>query len=168
MGLKRAGLLSWLVVLAAAAGSQVMFANAAPTLDAGKLVLSGGIQATIKLDSANCMTGPGDSFSVNAANRGGWDSLFFSASDPRPGRRGTAQVSLEGAQYTGDDAVEDWGWIATRNSGHVSLPWLSFTSNAEAGAIKTVLPVISNYLGPRTASVDVRVSWSVGTCKAIT
>jgi len=165
MGLKWTGFVAGLAVLAVLGGSQVTFAGAARTAGAGMLVLSGGVRAAIKLSPANCVIGPGNTFSVNAVNRGGWDSLFFSASDPGSGRPGTAQVSLQGTQYSGNDAVEVWGWIAKKNSGHLSSRALKFTASGKAGAITTVLPVLSNYLGPMTIPVDVKVSWSAGTCK---
>ena len=129
-------------------------------------MLSGGIKATYKLSPANCTAGPGDSLSVVGGPGGGWESLYLTASDPKPGHRGSASVELNETGYKNSvSAVADWGWTAKNNSGHISQP-LSITSNGESGSIKTVLSVADVFDGPKIKPVTVTASWNPGTCKA--
>jgi hypothetical protein len=157
-----------LIGLGAAAivvGSLATFASAKRTVSVGTLVLSGGIQGTVRLNPSNCVSGPGASFAVTGVSGGGWSLLFLKASNP-PGKKGAASVVLEGEGYRNAvGAVDEWGWYAKRNSGHVSGPSLRISSNGEVGEIKRLLPVASSYNGPRARPVQVTASWNAGTCK---
>jgi hypothetical protein len=158
-------LLFGLATLAIVAASQVALANVAGAGGLGTLVLSGGIHATFKLDPSTCVAGPGEMLTVNAGSGGGWGSLSLTASDPKPGKRGTAVVDLDETGYTGAPfAVADWAWTAKKHSGHISRP-LSISSNGDAGAIHVVLAVSDSFDGPKTKPVEIAIDWSSGACK---
>ena len=148
------------LLAAAAAGSQ-----ASAGTSAGTLVLSGGIHGTVRLNSSNCVAGPGPNLNVTGVSSGGWGLLFLKASDPS-GKRGAAALILEGNGYGSNvGAVATWSWNAKKNSGHSSAPSLSIASNGEAGTIRQLLSVGSSYDGPRVKPVEVTASWNAGTCK---
>jgi hypothetical protein len=153
-----------LVLLIAAIGSTAVLAAAARA--GGTLELSGGITAHFKLDRANCVAGPGDTFSVNAGSGGGWDALSLTAFDPGVGRRGTAVVDLDETGFRNAPyAVADWGWTAHKGTGHISHP-LNIAADGKIGVFSVVLAVSDSYQGPKTRPVEVTATWSARTCKA--
>lgn len=147
------------------AGSLATAGNAARATSTQLLVLSGGINATFKLDPATCAAGPGDMITVNAGSGGGWDALNLTAFDPKAGRRGTPEVELDEAGHTkAPYAVADWTWLGRKNGRHISQP-VNVSSNGQVGAFNVVLAVTDDFDGPKTKPVKVVASWGTGTCK---
>jgi hypothetical protein len=140
-------------------------ASPAAAAETATLVITGGINATIKLTPANCVAGPGASLTVNDVSGGGWDSLDLYAVDPAPGSRGTAEVDLNGSGFTkAPYAIDDWIWKGARR-GHIVKP-LTVAANGTTGSIDLVAPVSDTFLGPKTSAVRIKVTWHAGTCKA--
>jgi hypothetical protein len=142
----------------------VIGVNPAAAADAATLVLTGGINATIRLTPANCSAGPGASLTVNDVPGGGWESLSLYGIDPAPGRRGAAELDLNGSGFRkAPYAVDDWIWKATKR-GHISRP-LNIAANGAAGSIDVVVPVSDTFLAPKTKAVKVALTWHAGACK---
>jgi hypothetical protein len=142
-------------------------ASPAGAADAGALVLSGGITATIKLTPATCIAGPGASMTVNDVTGGGWDSLSLYAIDPAPGGHGTAELDVNGSGFTkAPYAVDDWIWKA-RKKGHISAP-LTVSTSGTSGSIDVVVPVSDTFQGPSPKRIRVKLSWHAGICKPYT
>jgi hypothetical protein len=158
--------LRFVLGLLATAGALAIPAGAAAT---GVLVLSGGINATIRLTPSNCVSGPGASLTVNDVPGGGWGSLSVYAIDPLPGHRGTAELDLNGSGFTkAPYAINDWIWKATKG-GHSSRP-LNVATNGATGSIDVVAPLSDTFFAPKTTTkaVKVALTWHAGTCKPYT
>ena len=165
-----------LVLAVTVAGPSSAALASTPRAATGTLKITGGLNLTLKLTPANCLSYVSGA-SADAEDDlyvtlngdysyAGWSEIAFGITDPLPGKSGAAGVSLTATGYkTNAGAEDEWEWT-TKARGHVAIRGVSFALAGRAGSVDLTIPVYANDGGAkRPAKVRVSGSWGTATCR---